>query len=309
MIPNLQKAIEAIHQKECIVFPTETVYGLGADATCKEAVLKIFELKNRPSSNPIITHVSDIESIFSIAKTLNKLEYQLFEHFSPGPLSLILPKKSNIPLEVTGGLDSIAVRIPNHPVALAFLKEVNTPICAPSANLSGQPSPTTFEMAKYYMGTKVPIILDGGQLDIGIESTVIKVEQNNIYILRAGFITAEMIKELTGIIPQYPTNQLYRSPGTQFAHYKPKAKVIIFEQGEVPNTIHNNSAILYLSPSLNTENYNYKIHFLSTKDYAQALYYSFFNCDKKKIDYIYCELPLAIHQGIALKDRLHRAAQ
>ena len=303
---SLQSAIDAILNKECVVFPTETVYGLGANALCSQSVNRIFELKNRPPSNPLIVHISHIDQIFSVATSLSPLEQKIFEAFSPGPLSLILPKKKEIPSNATGGLDTVGVRIPNHPIALEFLSAINLPICAPSANISGKPSPTTYEMAQFYMEGKA-VILDGGTLDIGIESTVVKVEGAKIYILRSGHITAEMIAEKTGILPCENTAQEHHSPGTRFAHYKPKATIITFE-GQMPKAS-KNSALLFLNKDIDLSEYSHSFYFDTVRDYAHALYYTFFQCDKLNISTIYCELPPNHGQGVALRDRLIKAAQ
>ena len=304
----IQQAVSAIHENNCVVFPTETVYGLGANALCKEAVLKIFELKKRPPTNPLIVHVPSLDDCLKVASSLNPLEERLFELFAPGPISLILPKRSEIPKEVSGGLDSVGVRIPNHPIVLEFLKAVGVPICAPSANISGKPSPTSFEMAEHYMKGKAAVLLDGGVLDIGIESTVLKVDKENIYILRAGHITAEMIEEKTGIKPSSNTIISHQSPGTQFTHYKPLAQIILFE--DKLDFINENSAILYLNNDLDidTQEYKYIYHFDNISQYVHALYYTFFLCDQQGIERIYCEIPPNIHQGVALRDRLFRAA-
>lgn len=307
MLSSIEQAVQTINNNECVVFPTETVYGLGANALCEECVSKIFQIKNRPPSNPLITHIASIDQVLEIATHLSPLEQKLFEIFSPGPLSIVLPKKYTIPHIVTGGLDTVGVRIPNHPLALEFLKQVNLPICAPSANISGKPSPTTFEMAEFYMKDKVSVILDGGDLDIGIESTVIKVIDHNIYILRSGFVTAEMIFEQTGIMPISTSKDFeHLSPGTRFAHYKPNAKVIVFEEDQPPNIFEKKSVCLKLSKK------NYDVEFYTTfnsiNEYAHHLYAIFFECDKKNITHIYCELPPNYSEGMALRDRLLRSA-
>lgn len=302
----LKLAVQAIYDQECVVFPTETVYGLGANALCFQSVNRIFELKNRPPSNPLIVHVPNIQSIFSVAFSLSPLEQKLLEIFSPGPLSLILPKKKEVPGNVTGGLDTVGVRIPNHPIALEFLSLVNTPICAPSANISGKPSPTTYEMAQYYMEGKGPIILDGGDLDIGIESTVIKIENDIIYLLRAGAITSEMIADKVGILPINNPNQDHHSPGTRFTHYKPQATVLLFEEN--PPMLTENSALLYLNPKIDTKGYCHTFHFETIQEYMHALYHTFFQCDKYYLSTIVCELPPNMEQGTALRDRLLRAS-
>ncbi|MGL4677652.1 MAG: L-threonylcarbamoyladenylate synthase [Brevinema sp.] len=302
----IEVAVEAIHQKKCVVFPTETVYGLGANALSSESVAQIFKLKNRPANNPLIVHVPTIDDIYQVAESLSPLEISLLEQFAPGPLSLVLKKKDCVPNIVTGGLDSVGVRIPKHPVALEFLSQVKKPICAPSANISGKPSPTTYEMASFYMKDQGVVILDGGNLDIGLESTVIKVEYPHIYLLRAGAITSEMIFEACGIIPQCNLEQEHRSPGTQFAHYKPKASIILFPQGTIPPFIEN-SALLCLSP--NSFPYRKVYHFANIQEYSHSLYDTFFQCDKQKIPTIICELPEKKNIGLALYDRLIKAAK
>ncbi|MGL4394809.1 MAG: L-threonylcarbamoyladenylate synthase [Brevinema sp.] len=304
----IQSAVNAIHNNECVVFPTETVYGLGANALSEQAVAKIFELKNRPPANPLIVHIAHLDQCQDLTTGLNSLEKDLFNHFSPGALSLVLPKKSTVPDIVTGGLDSVGVRIPNHPIALEFLTAVDRPICAPSANISGKPSPTSFEMAEFYMKNKVPVILDGGDLEIGIESTVVKVVGDQIYILRAGFVTAEMIFAQTGIQPILNNKALSKqSPGTNFPHYKPKAQIKTFEYQQKPQIINTDGVwILHLS-DLDTSCESK--HFHSVADYAHHLYAIFFESDKKNIQTIYCELPPATNEGLALRDRLIRAAE
>ncbi len=300
---TIQDAVRAIQQQQCVVFPTETVYGLGANALDPQSVEKIFKLKNRPSSNPLIVHVPDIDSIYTVASHVTPLEIKLFESFSA--LSLILPKKNIVPDIVTGGLESVGVRIPNHPIALEFLREVKVPISAPSANISGKPSPTTYEMAKFYMQDKGVVILDGGDLDIGIESTVIKVDYPNIYLLRAGSISPQMIADVTGIMPTLNPKEEHHSPGTRFAHYKPNASVIVFE-GLPPQL--PNSVLLCLNPDLDDSVYDRVYHFNDTKEYTHHLYEIFFQCDKQNISNIICELPPNSGKSMGLYDRLMRAS-
>ncbi len=301
---TIQDAVQAIHQQQCVVFPTETVYGLGANALDSQSVDKIFKLKNRPSSNPLIVHVPDIESIYTVAEDISNLELKLLEKFSPGALSLILPKKNIVPDIVTGGLESVGVRIPNHPVALEFLSEVKVPIAAPSANISGKPSPTTYEMAKFYM--KDVIVLDGGNLDIGIESTVIKVDYPNIYLLRAGAITPQMIAEVTSIMPTLNPKEEHHSPGTRFAHYKPNASVVVYE-GVPPKF--ENSVLLCLNNNFDSYAYDRVYHFNNTKEYTHHLYEIFFQCDKQNISHIICELPPNEDTSLGLYDRLIKASK
>ncbi|MGL4388385.1 MAG: L-threonylcarbamoyladenylate synthase [Brevinema sp.] len=304
---SITQAVEAINDDQCVVFPTETVYGLGSNALSKKAVARIFEYKNRPPTNPLIVHIADEDQLSEITTGISSLEKELFKHFSPGPLSLILPKKHIVPDNVTGGLDSIGIRIPNHPIALEFLNAVQKPICAPSANISGKPSPTSFEMATFYMRDKVPIILDGGDLDIGIESTVIKVVKGDIYILRAGFVTSEMIFDYTGIRSILNNKHFeHQSPGTNFPHYKPKAIIKVFENTEDLYNIDREDTLLLHLSQIDWEGENRYFHSIS--EYAHHLYAIFFESDKNNIKTIYCELPPNNHEGMALHDRLIRAA-
>lgn len=305
----ISKAVQSIQQGKCVVFPTETVYGLGANALSTSQVAQIFAFKNRPTSNPLIVHVANMDMIFTVASSLSSLEQRLFEAFSPGPLTLVLPKKENVPSIVTGNLDSVGVRIPNHPIALDFLNAVNLPICAPSANISGKPSPTTYEMAKHYMKNQDVIILDGGNLEIGIESTVIKVERDEIYLLRAGAISPQMIADFCGIMPIIKQSEAHRSPGTKFTHYKPKAKVHLYTYNTTsPFTQINNAILLCLNLPLNTQ-YKHIYHFTDIQEYMHHLYEIFFQADKKGISHIICELPINEGLGMGLYDRLSRAGE
>lgn len=299
----IQQAVYVLHAGDLVVFPTETVYGLGADATSDKALTRIFEIKRRPAVNPLIVHVASINNVLQAAASINAIEEKLLEIFAPGPLSLILPKNNKISSIATGGLDTVGVRIPNHDLALKLLSAVNTPIAAPSANISGAVSPTTLEMSCFYMNQKVPIILDGGTLSVGIESTVVKVEKDQIFILRPGAVTTEMIADATGIKPNINSYESHRSPGTQFMHYQPQAAVVFFEHGE-EISFSEDSALL----SLHHYDTNGDCYFFdSTLSYAAALYKTFFDCDKNNINTIYCELPPDCGEGRALRDRIMRA--
>lgn len=300
----IQQAVHALCAGDLVVFPTETVYGLGADATSDKALIRIFEIKRRPAINPLIVHVASINNVLQAAASVNSIEEKLLEIFAPGPLSLILPKNNKISSIATGGLDTVGVRIPDHDLALKLLSAVNMPIAAPSANISGAVSPTTLEMSRFYMNEKVPVILDGGTLSIGIESTVVKVEKDQIFILRPGAVTAEMIADAAGIKPNINSYESHRSPGTQFTHYQPQAAVVFFERGE-EIFFSEHSALLSLNYYNNTAVNSY--FFDSIISYAAALYKTFFECDKNNIHTIYCELPPDCGEGRALRDRIIRA--
>lgn len=218
---------ELIRRGEIVAFPTETVYGLGGDAFNEEAVKKIYEAKNRPSDNPFIVHVPDLESVEQAAYLTDEAR-KIFEVFSPGPITIVLKKKEKIPYCVTAGLDTVGIRIPEHPMARKFLAACGTPIAAPSANLSKRVSPTTAERVFEDMNGRIPAILDGGACRVGIESTVLSLAGEPT-ILRPGAITAEMlapylssVKTHTGEVVVAP------APGMKYAHYCPTVPCVLF---------------------------------------------------------------------------------
>lgn len=230
---ELKKAADIIRNGGTVVFPTETVYGLGADAYNCRAVKNIFRAKGRPPDNPLIVHIAGIDDLCMVSSGIPDAAYYLFGKFSPGPLTLILEKNSKVSDLVTAGLPTIAVRIPSHPAAQALIKESGVPIAAPSANRSGRPSPTTFGMALSEMMGRVDAVIDGGDCEIGLESTVLMIDGKIIRIARPGAVTVEMIenslKELHGYRIEYSGLKEKRpvSPGMKYIHYKPRAEVYL----------------------------------------------------------------------------------
>ena len=234
----IQKAAEIIRSGGLVAFPTETVYGLGADALASDAALKIYEAKGRPSNNPLIIHVADAEDAEKYAYT-NELYYKLTEAFSPGPLTVIMPKKDIIPDTVTGGLDTVAVRIPSNETARALIKCANTAIAAPSANTSGKPSPTEASHVIEDLDGKVDMIIDGGECEIGLESTVVKINGDELVLLRPGAVDEEMLRcicpKLTvsdAILNKLEEGQKAESPGMMYKHYAPEAPVYLVDGSE-----------------------------------------------------------------------------
>ena len=236
-----ERAIECaaglIRAGEVVGFPTETVYGLGANALDGEAVLKIFAAKGRPADNPLIVHISALDEIAPlISGDLPESARRLAEAYWPGPMTLILKKSALIPDEVSAGLDTVGIRMPSNPVARALIKASGCPIAAPSANRSGRPSPTCAQDVFEDMDGRVPMILDGGECDIGLESTVISLTDARARILRPGGITPEMIERVLGGVDVDPTalkplaeGQIARSPGMKYRHYAPKGKLILID--------------------------------------------------------------------------------
>lgn len=226
-----------IKNGEIVAFPTETVYGLGADATNAEAVKKIFIAKGRPQDNPLIVHLAEKEDIQKYVTEITENQQKLIDAFMPGPISIIFEKNDVICDEVTAGGKTVAIRIPENEVARKFIYYSQRPICAPSANTSKRPSPTIAQHVYDDMNTKIPLIIDGGATDIGIESTVVRVNKNYVYILRPGKINAQMILEKTGLVAmsKMDTSKIPQSPGTKYTHYKPKCDMIIIKNDVTKN--------------------------------------------------------------------------
>jgi len=216
-----------------VAFPTETVYGLGADAMNEQAVRDIFTVKGRPADNPLIVHIWQTGQLSRLAKDVSPLALRLMEAFWPGPFTAVLSKKSGVPDIVTGGMDSVAVRLPNHPVALGILRESGRVIAAPSANLSGRPSPTSAAHVMEDLGGKIPLVIDGGPCAVGVESTVCDLRGDVPVILRPGGITAEMIRAEAGDVRVHPgvlsepAQGPVPSPGMKYKHYAPRAEVVV----------------------------------------------------------------------------------
>lgn len=239
---TLQEAARLIREGELVAFPTETVYGLGADALRPEASKKIYAAKGRPSDNPLIVHICKFEELETIAKEVPKQAKVLSDAFWPGPLTMVVYKNEKVPYETTGGMDTVAVRMPNHPVALGLIEESGCLIAAPSANTSGKPSPTEAAHVALDMDGRIPMILDGGVVGIGIESTIVDLTEEVPMILRPGYITKEMLEEVLGeevmidpgILVTDTTDpsksgQKPKAPGMRYKHYAPKADLVLVE--------------------------------------------------------------------------------
>lgn len=230
----IKAAAKYIAAGEVVAFPTETVYGLGADGLNGSAVSKIFAAKGRPADNPLILHVADRKDLDRLASELSANAKALVDTFWPGPLTIVVKKADNIPDEVTAGLDTVAVRMPSHPVAAALIRESGCPIAAPSANISGKPSPTNAQDVAEDMMGKIAGILDGGNCGIGVESTVVDTTTPIPVILRPGGITREMLEERLGAVdidPALNGNPALRpkAPGMKYRHYAPSAPMYIYE--------------------------------------------------------------------------------
>lgn len=230
---KIEAAGDILKQGGLVAFPTETVYGLGADALNPEASKKIYAAKGRPSDNPLIVHISNMKALEKITSEISEKAKKMAKEFWPGPLTMIFPKSEQVPLETTGGLETVAVRMPNHPIALALIDAGGGYIAAPSANTSGKPSPTKAEHVALDMDGKIPMILDGGAVGIGIESTIVDFSTEIPMILRPGYITPEMIQKVIGEVKMDPGLSMDdptahpKAPGMKYKHYAPKADLIL----------------------------------------------------------------------------------
>lgn len=230
----LDPAAKAIAEGALVAFPTETVYGLGASAFLPDAINKVFEVKGRPQDNPLIVHLAELDEIKKVAVEIPTIAYQILEQFSPGPLTVILKKGTIVPDEVTAGLDTVAIRFPENEIAKEFIRRAGVPIVAPSANISGKPSPTQAWHVEEDFDGIIPFIIDGGICDVGVESTIIDLTSDIPEILRPGIISAQDIYNKTGIqVKEYQKitdpNIKPKAPGQKYKHYSPMAKVIILE--------------------------------------------------------------------------------
>lgn len=302
----VRRGAEIIKSGGLVAFPTETVYGLGANALDAEAVRRIYETKGRPSDNPLILHVSSIEMTEGLVE-LNWRARMLMEKFWPGPLSIVLPAKEVIPSRTRGGLPTAAVRMPDAAVALALIKFSNLPIAAPSANISGRPSPTDAETVRRDVGDKIPLVIDGGETRFGVESTVIDMTGEHAVLLRPGGLAKEDIEAELGeevLLPQDQTI-IKRSPGTRYRHYAPNIPLILAAPDEIPAGAENWAWMGVSEPAGNPAK---KIKFRDDAEYARELFRAMRALEKSGVSAIYAEIPEERGIGLALKDRLVRAA-
>ena len=302
------EAAKHIREGRVAAFPTETVYGLGADAFQPTAVRAIFEAKGRPSDNPLIVHVAEVEQVAELAAEIPEAAQTLMDRFWPGPLTVILPKAEAVPEVVTAGLPTIGVRMPSHSVVAAFLAACDTPVAAPSANRSGRPSPTTWEAVRDDLDGRIPCILKGGRTEAGVESTVVDCTQTPPAVLRPGAISVEALQDAlpeVGIEP--PTDDTARrSPGTRHRHYAPRAAVTLITRPDeaVPSP---DAAYIGLDAPPSGSFAAARVA-PSVDGYAHDLFRFFRTADREEARVIYAQLVPDEGLGRALNDRLRRAA-
>ncbi|ACA56911.1 threonylcarbamoyl-AMP synthase [Clostridium botulinum] len=326
----ISKAGDTLRRGGLVVFPTETVYGLGANALDKNAVKKIFKAKGRPQDNPLIVHISKMKDIEKLVEEIPSVAEKLMDKFWPGPMTIILKKKDIIPNETSAGLDSIGIRMPSNKIAMKLISMAGVPIAAPSANLSGKPSPTDVETCIEDLDGKVNIILGGDNSEVGVESTVIDCTINPPCILRPGGITLEMLKEVDSniyidpAIMEKPDKELKpKAPGMKYRHYAPKAPLKIIK-GDLNKTIEKINEMVqnYIDAEkkvgiIATDETidNYKkgdvVSIGSRKDLntiAHNLFYVLRSFDEKNVDLILSEAFEEKDMGVAIMNRLKKSA-
>ncbi|MBU0474652.1 MAG: threonylcarbamoyl-AMP synthase [Bacteroidetes bacterium] len=308
---NINKAAEEILAGGIVAFPTETVYGLGADGLNPTAVAKIFEAKQRPSFNPLILHISSRDQLKNLVTIENDIVYLLINRFWPGPLTLVLPKKEIVPDIVTAGNSTVAVRMPNHPIAKALIEACEKPIAAPSANQFGFLSPTTAEHVEKQLGDKVNIILDGGKSDVGVESTIVEVTKTDVFILRHGGISYEQLKEVCGSVKEkIIDSNKPNAPGQLLQHYAPNIPIIFLSEITEKDVEGKRVGGLFFKQQSSSIKFEH-IELLSKdgdmREAAANLFFHLHKLESKNLDLILVEAVEEKGLGIAIMDRLIKA--
>lgn len=319
---DLAAAAELIRTGSVVGIPTETVYGLGADATDPEAVRKVFAAKGRPADNPLIVHLADFFQAEEYTTEIPELAYALAERFCPGPLTMVLPKNGRIPLVTSGGLDTVGIRVPSHPVMHRIIELSGTVIAAPSANTSGYPSPTSAEHVMRDMNGKISAVVDGGESRFGVESTVISFDSPSaVRILRPGCVTRDMLLEICSevvidkaILSEVAPGEKVSSPGMKYKHYSPQADIIMVEASAEDFRSfadeHNAPGTYFLLYTGDEKDfpYNCMTYGDTSEQQAHLLFRRLRELDDICAERVYVRAPSAEGVGLAVYNRLIRAA-
>lgn len=322
----IAQAVALLQSGQLVAFPTETVYGLGANALDADAVARIFEAKGRPAWNPVITHVADTDAARALARDWPANAQRLAERFWPGPISLVVAKHPDVPDIVTAGHDSVAIRVPAHPVALALLRAVARPLAAPSANRFTQVSPTTAAHVVQSLGDRVPLVIDGGTCDVGIESTIVDLTSETPTILRPGSISQAQIEATLQRAVNVASSRVrlteehipgQRAPGGAERHYAPRAEVWLFDPeqiGEIQSALENRNSgsitALLRTTDLPPAIPHRMVRMPADPDgYARALYAALHDADAQGAALVLVERPPDFDSWRAIRDRLTRAAR
>lgn len=329
-LQKMQEAGKLIAGGQLVAFPTETVYGLGGDALDPEAAKKIYAAKGRPSDNPLIVHIAEFEDMYRVGKNIPEKAKKLSDAFWPGPLTMIVEKSDAVPDAITGGMNTVAVRMPNHPVALELIRKSGCLIAAPSANTSGRPSPTEASHVAEDLNGKIAMIIDGGQVGIGIESTIIDLTEEIPMVLRPGYITPKMLSEVLGeeviidpgIIAADDTRKP-KAPGMKYKHYAPKADMIIVDGpqeqviAKINSLAKNKKAagdkVAVIATDETRDSYDADVILcmgskLDEDAIARHLYKILRECDELSVNAIYSESFATPRIGQAIMNRMLKAA-
>jgi len=313
---QIERAVEVLQAGGVVAFPTETVYGLGCDAENEAAIKRIFAIKGRPATHPLIVHLGDASDIASWSAEVPPVAWRLAERFWPGPLTIILRRSARVPDAVTGGLPTVGLRVPNHPVARALLRAVGCGVAAPSANRFGAVSPTTAAHVHEDLGEAVDLILDGGPCKVGLESTIVDLSSGAAAILRPGGVSREHLEEVLGESLPIREGGPVRSPGQLQHHYAPQAAVVLTEVDQLATraeallarglrvAVSTSEALVGLPP---------KVEQIplpeAPEDVARALYAALREVDRRGCDAVLITLPPEAGLGLAVADRLRRASR
>lgn len=316
-----EKATKLLKCGEVVAVPTETVYGLAANAFNNEAVKKIFAAKGRPQDNPLILHIGNIEMLNDITDEIPALAVKLADEFWPGPLTMIFRRKDNVPSATCGGLDTAAVRMPDNTFTRTLIEHCGFPLAAPSANTSGLPSPTSAAHVYADMKGKIPMIIDGGDCSCGVESTVISFDADRIRVLRPGAVTPEMLSEFAevivdnGVLKQLSPDEKVLSPGMKYKHYSPNAEVFIVDGTSeqfisfINEKVSENRKIAVLCGNEPVaEDFIVLPYGDTSEEQAENLFSSLRRADESGCDTVYVKMPEKSGLGLAVYNRLLRAA-
>ena len=319
---ELEQASALIRSSELVAFPTETVYGLGANALDQDAVKRIFLAKGRPSDNPLIVHISDLSQLNDIARGVSEVAINLINRFWPGPLTIVFPKRERVPTEVTAGLDTVAVRLPDHPIAIELIRRAEVPLAAPSANRSGRPSATTWQAVAEDLDGRIAGVVCGEPTMFGVESTVVDATCNPPRVLRPGGVSLEQLADVCPSFVPYSGHQLSadctfaNSPGIRHKHYQPRAKVYLVSACDIgPNRIAEKSSpgsschYIGLRPPASETTFDCVLVCANVEEYAAKLFDFFRKADLSGAALVCCETVEEVGLGVALLDRIRRASQ
>lgn len=321
---DIDKAAKLLREGGVVGIPTETVYGLAADAQNSSAVSEIFKAKGRPQDNPLIVHIGEFSDIYKYVTEVPENALKLAEAFWPGPLTMVLPKKDIIPMTTSGGLDTVGIRFPIHPVAREIIRRSGCALAAPSANLSGSPSPTTAMHVYKDMNGRIPAIVDGGDCAVGVESTVVSFDSDGkVRLLRPGFVSLEDIKGVVGeenalcakgVTEKISDGERVLSPGMKYKHYSPKANVTIL-CGDMKKfteyvSEHNGDKVCSMIFDSDTKDfpYAYIAYGDTSEEQAKKLFAVLRSIDDMGIEQVYARCPAQTGVGLAVYNRLLRAA-